>query len=541
MIERIASRRFALYLALILLIAVQSVAYGQSNNSIADVLATDGRLTQMNATVQTADLVNMFKGGGPYTLFVPSNQAFAAAGGANPNAARQSVLYHTLQGKYGVSELAAKSGMSTALGQNLKFNDWSGLMINESARVISADIHTSNGTIHIVNQVLSWEGAPASAGEGEGTEAVEPANPLLGNNEGNPSLSHASQNPAFVSGGLIPYWSGIQADSSTCKGVTWTLQQQNGNVTNVGSDRRTNPYRGDTACDQKLPLLCIKRDYTQPPSSSYYQGWAYGTVKVTSPIQGYQLKGMGSTDTLCSQAYGQGWEAVEYHDGNLGLAVGALSGHDIWAFGNLPTGQRFWVTISDQAANPWNSVNPRSNPPMMGGATIENVGDAPAFIGDGPLRMSAQQGFAVGRGSCKGMTWVVHRQFNGLVQVGADQSSNPFVGDRDCSQRHRVLCIKVDGYSPPYASNGVNFSNGWSGGIVKASPGISGNDINTREKANAFCQQNFGAAYRMADFHTGSMGTLNTDGWEFWAYGSLEPNARFWVAINDQAANVWNK
>ncbi len=540
MIERIASRRFALYLAFILLIAVQNVAYSQSGKSIADVLATDGRLSQMNAVVQSADLTKMFQGGGPYTLFVPSNQAFAAAGGANPNAARQSALYHTLQGNYSVAMLTGKSGMNTALGQQLTFNDWSGLMINETTRVIAADIQTSNGTIHIVNQVLSWEDG-STAAEGSNAEAAEPVNPLIGSNEGNPSIANASQNPAFVSGGLMPYWSGIQADSTTCKGVTWTLQAQHGNVTLVGSDRRTNPYRGDTSCEKKLPLLCINRDYTQPPSSDYYKGWGYGTVKVTAPVQGYQLKGIAAADMLCVQAYGQGWEFVEYHDGNLGMAVGALSGHDMWAFGNLPTAQRFWISISDQAANPWNSVNPRGTPPMMGGTPIDNPGDAPAFIGDGPLRMSAQQGFAVGRSSCKGMTWVVHRQLNGLVQVGADQSSNPFVGDRDCSQRHRVLCIKVDGYSPPYGTNGINFSIGWSGGVVRGTPAISGSDINTREKANAFCQQNFGAAYRMADFHTGSMGTINTDGWEFWAYGSLEPNARFWVAINDQYANVWNR
>lgn len=540
MIERIASRRIALYLTIVLIIAVQSVAYGQGGNSIADVLATDGRLTQMNAAVQSADLVAMFKGGGPYTLFVPSNQAFAAVGGANPNQSRQSVLYHTLQGGYTVGELQGMTDMNTALGQQMTFNDWSGLMINETARVTTADIQTSNGTIHIVNQVLTWEGATATESE-EASEAAEPENTLLGNNEGNPALDHASQNPAYVSGGLMSYWSGIQADSTTCKGVTWTLLHQSGDVTNIGSDRRTNPYRGDTGCEERLPILCVKRDYTQPPSSSYYQGWAYGSVKVTAPVQGYQLKGMGASNALCTQAYGEGWEIVEYHDGNLGLAVGALSGHDIWAFGNVPTGQRFWVAISDQAANPWNSVNPRTSPPLMGGATVEKVGDAPAFIGDGPLRMSAQQGFAVGRDSCKGMTWVVHRQFNGLVQVGADQSSNPFVGDRECTQAHRLLCIKVDGYSPPYGSNGVNFGIGWSGGVVRATPAISGNDINTREKANAFCQQNFGGAYRMADFHTGSMGTVSTGGWEFWAYGSLEPNARYWVAINDQAANVWNR
>jgi hypothetical protein len=540
MIQRIASRRFALYLTFLVLLAGQSVAYGQGNNSIANVLATDSRLSQMNAAVQSAELTTMFQGAGPYTLFVPSNQAFAAAGGANPNAARQSVLYHTLQGSYGVAALEAKTGMKSALGQDLTFNDWSGLMINGTARVLSADIQTSNGTIHIINQVLSWQDAPTGTGEAA-ADAAEPVNTLIGHNGGNPSLASATENPAFVSGGLMPYWSGIQADSSSCKGVTWTLRQQDANVANVGSDRSTNPYRGDTECGEKLPLLCIQRDYTQPPSSSYYQGWAYGTIKVTAPIQGYQLKGMGAADLICSQAYGAGWEVVEYHDGNLGLAIGALSGHDVWAFGNLPSGQRFWVTISDQAANPWNSVNPRGTPPNMGGTPVLNVGDAPAFIGDGPLRMTAQQGFAAGRGSCKGMTWVVHRQFNGLVQVGADRSSNPFVGDRDCTQQHRVLCIKVDGYAPPYGSNGVNFSVGWSGGIVRGTPAISGNDINTREKANAFCQQNFGAAYRMADFHTGSMGTFNTDGWEFWAYGSLEPNARYWVAINDQAANVWNK
>lgn len=59
MIERMTSRRFALYLAFVLLFAVQSVAYGQGSNSIADVLATDSRLSQMNAIVQSAELTAM--------------------------------------------------------------------------------------------------------------------------------------------------------------------------------------------------------------------------------------------------------------------------------------------------------------------------------------------------------------------------------------------------------------------------------------------------------------------------------------------------
>lgn len=55
--------------------------------------------------------------------------------------------------------------------------------------------------------------------------------------------------------------------------------------------------------------------------------------------------------SLCVSSFGNGWRMAEFHDGSLG-SQGV--GWALWAYGNLTTGQRFWVANNDQWANPWN-------------------------------------------------------------------------------------------------------------------------------------------------------------------------------------------
>ena len=180
----------------------------------------------------------------------------------------------------------------------------------------------------------------------------------------------------------------------------------------------------------------------------------------------------------------------------------------------------------------------RGGGPIHGGPRIENPGDDPAFVGPPRAWMSRSQGG--GKGGCAGMTWVVHRQMDGRVQVGIDRKTNPFVGDLACGAAAPVLCIKVDGLPVPPSTSGQNYSIGWSGGTVAATHAVSGDQISTREAATELCRSVFGNGWRMAEFHDGALGT-GTNGWAFWAYGSLPSGQRYWVANNDQRANVWNR
>lgn len=524
-----------------------SIVGAQGNSTIADIVAIDARFTQLNLAVQQANLNTMFKGNGPYTLFAPTNDAMAALGQSNANAIRQAILLHTIQGNYDLATLGQQGEIQSALGKTMPVAWQDGtLMLNGQAKITLHDIKATNGTIHIIDVVLTQNSLPTVAPvQRDTTEGFTLTAPPVTTSV--TRVNNPSENPAFVSGGNISYWAGIHSDSSTCKGTTWTLHYQMDGVAMVGSDRATNPYRGDTGCAAALPMLCIQQDFSYPPEANssgydYYDGWAFGNMMVTEPIPGDQLVSRAAANEICSQIFGQNVRMAEFHDGNLGAKIGSQSGHDFWAYGGLENGQRFWVAVNDQPANPWNSVNPKSGPPnLVPGENLFLAGADPAYVGIGQARMSAEEGFAAGRYGCQGNTWVLHKQINGKVQLGGDHSSNPFVGDRTCGSRYPVLCIRVDGWNPPANSHGEDYSFGWSGGWVKASNAVSGDQINSRGKANAVCQNTFGTAWRMAEFHDGSLGTANSDGWEFWAYGSLPHGLRFWVANNDQPANPWNQ
>ena len=550
MTKRIKS---TLILVLLSLVTTLSLMASAQSSTIASVIAADARLMQMNSAIQRAELQTLYNGTGPYTVFAPTDQAFAALNGIDANGLRQTLLHHTLQGNFSAAAISAETNLNTALGNSIAIQwDANGLALNGYVHLTVTDIAASNGTVHIVDAVLrphsvsffntsaqSFNAETNAAGE-EAPPSTAAAQPDVPAYVGDPS-----QNPAWVSGGLMNYWAGIHSDSHYCKGATFTVMRQMDGVVQVGADRRTNPYRGDSTCQTPLPVLCLNVDYSYPPASSagydYFDGWAFGNVAITVPFQMSEIYSRADANALCVGAFGEGWRVAEYHDANLGAKVGHISGHDFWAYGNLPVGERFWIAVNDQPANPWNSVNPKGSPPNIQGENVFLPGADPAFVGIGQARMTSDEGFAAGRGGCQGMTWALHKQINGKVQLGADHSTNPFVGDRSCDYRFPVLCINVVGWSAPGNSHGEDYSIGWSGGHVRASNAVSGHDINTRDKANAVCENTFGTGWRMAEWHDGQLGKYATDGWEMWAYGAMPLGLRYWVANNDQPANPWNQ
>lgn len=538
-------RKWVKYALLILLcLVVVSLQNARANSgNIVEVMSKDARLDELSAAIRRAGLEGMLSGPGPYTILAPIDGTL----GSITND-REFVLYHTIQGRVGFGRLRNQPTWQSALGPSLHIENQGGVAINGEAQLVSIDLPASNGVIHILAKAVSPNNNTSNNNSWNNNSwnnaqpSEPPVNPLIAADAGPVHLPDQHNNPAFVSGGRIGYRAGVYAASTSCKGLTWTLLKQESGVSYVGSDRKSNPYRGDTDCGTSLPILCFNRDLLNPPSTVYSDGWSYGQVRVTAPVQGYRMKSREGADALCQQAYGDRWRIAEYHDASIGRSVGAVSGHDFWARGgNLPTGVRFWIAINDQPANPWNSVIYPGGNPGGNGYTVLQPGDDPAFDGNRAERMSQERAAYFGRPFCKGMTFVIHRQTSGKVQVGADRSTNPFFGDRDCTQAHPLLCIRVDGSLPPSGGAGFNFSLGWAGGQVRATAPVSGNQISTRDQANEMCQAQFGATWRMASFHDGALGTSGTGGWAFWAYGNLEPGHRYWVANNDQRANPWNR
>ncbi len=562
----------------------RSVA-SQDNNSLSDILRQQDQMSTFVSLMESAELDTMLRNPGNFTIIAPTNAAFERLSAEqfaelqeNANKRREVMLYHVVQGRYGSGEIRSwgEGEMVTALGNNVTTQGHATVTINHTAQMIRTDLEASNGVIHFLDAVLdpnsipvpatpappannggqpSAEGGAWPEGGAEGQPDapptavptptivptatkppwwVDPAEPS------NDVVAQPNDNPAFIDGGYVEYNNGVMADSSFCKGMTWVVLNQYNGVVRIGADRKTNPYRGDAGCEQRHSMLCMKQDFRGAPGAEYLEGWSGAVVEATEPIPGTRLHSQDAADSICKNTFGHEYRMAEFHDGNAGVDVGEFSGWDFWAYGGLEPGHRFWVRINDQPANPWDSEQPMQ--PIALNTWVQQVlwsGGDPAFVGNGGHLMP-QEALQAVRDKCMGTTFVVHRQQDGMVQVGADRITNPYRGDTNCDQRLPVLCIRVDGHRPPPNTNGYNYASGWSGGELQITFPFAGNAVNTREKMNQTCRSAFGSGWRPAEFHDGALGTSGTDGWKIWAFGGLNVGRRMWISVNDQPANPWN-
>ena len=142
---------------------------------IYDVAAANGDFTTLAGLTDKADLKDDLKKGGPYTIFAPTNAAFAALEAANPTefgdlqksenkAQLKAVLqYHIVNGKYTIADLkgmAEGTKLVTLNGAPVTITNADGLKVN-GVTVQESDIPASNGIIHPVGEVLMPAAAPA--------------------------------------------------------------------------------------------------------------------------------------------------------------------------------------------------------------------------------------------------------------------------------------------------------------------------------------------------------------------------------------------
>jgi len=136
-------------------------------SDIVDTAVADGRFTTLVAAVQAAGLVETLKGEGPFTLFAPTDEAFAKlpAGTVedllkpeNLETLTNILLYHVLPGKVMAADVVQLDGqmVDTALeGQQIKITVKDGkVYLNDTVQVIITDIETANGVIHVIDTVL---------------------------------------------------------------------------------------------------------------------------------------------------------------------------------------------------------------------------------------------------------------------------------------------------------------------------------------------------------------------------------------------------
>ncbi len=136
-----------------------SLSTGVFAQDIVDVAIKAGSFKTLVAAVQAAGLVDTLKGPGPFTVFAPTDEAFAKVPKATldallaDKAALTKVLtYHVVSGK--VMAANVKAGMvPTVNGQSITVKTAGGVMV-DGAKVVATDIAASNGVIHVIDSVI---------------------------------------------------------------------------------------------------------------------------------------------------------------------------------------------------------------------------------------------------------------------------------------------------------------------------------------------------------------------------------------------------
>jgi hypothetical protein len=170
----------------------------------------------------------------------------------------------------------------------------------------------------------------------------------------------------------------------------------------------------------------------------------------------------------------------------------------------------------------------------------------------------------------KGYTWgkLWHDPTLGIDLVGNGQTGNPYEGDTTCQAALPLLCVRIDGSPRPnYPIDTVDQGlpkegyRGWIEGHVGTTQPMLGTALVSRKYADQVCAASLGPGWRLAEFHDGRYvrhmdqtrywgnptnspspwpAATQAGGYDFYAFGNVREDTRYWVRISDQPANCWN-
>jgi len=150
--------------ALMLLMASQAgIAQPKAEKDIVDTAVAAGQFKTLATALQAAGLVDTLKGKGPFTVFAPTDEAFAKlpAGTVedllkpeNKEKLKSILLYHVVAGKVTSKQVVKLHSAKTVNGQSVTISVKDGKVMVDNATVTKADIEASNGVIHVIDSVI---------------------------------------------------------------------------------------------------------------------------------------------------------------------------------------------------------------------------------------------------------------------------------------------------------------------------------------------------------------------------------------------------
>lgn len=131
---------------------------------IVDTAASTEGFSTLVAAIEAAGLVDTLKGEGPFTVFAPTDEAFAALPEGtlenllkpeNKDQLTQILTYHVVPGKTMSSDLAGQEvEVETVEGDTVAIKATNGAVMVDDAEVVQADVEADNGVIHVIDQVI---------------------------------------------------------------------------------------------------------------------------------------------------------------------------------------------------------------------------------------------------------------------------------------------------------------------------------------------------------------------------------------------------
>lgn len=137
-------------------------AFAAEPKDIVDTAAGAGSFKTLVSAVKAAGLVETLKGKGPYTVFAPTDEAFAKLPKGtleellkpeNKKKLQSILTYHVVAGKVTAADVVKLKSAKSVQGQELSINAKDGVKVG-SAKVVKTDIECTNGVIHVIDTVL---------------------------------------------------------------------------------------------------------------------------------------------------------------------------------------------------------------------------------------------------------------------------------------------------------------------------------------------------------------------------------------------------
>ncbi len=134
-----------------------------AQSDIVDTAVGAGSFKTLVAAIKAADLVETLKGPGPFTVFAPTDEAFAKLPAGtlesllkpeNKTKLQAILTYHVVSGRVGSDQVVHMTSAKTVQGKELKISQNAGSVMVDGAKVVKTDIACSNGVIHVIDAVV---------------------------------------------------------------------------------------------------------------------------------------------------------------------------------------------------------------------------------------------------------------------------------------------------------------------------------------------------------------------------------------------------